>query len=102
MRALIEALKRALEERLSRVEAAQESRGARIRRSTSEDQASYLDDAAAGRERVEPASGRRDGATPNSLSRAVGEDDIAGYSTFAPSPRKTSSITTAISKLRKA
>ena len=99
MRALIEALKRALEERLSRVEAAQESRGARIRRSTSEDQASYLDDDAASGERVGSASGRRGGVNPDSLPQAVGEVGIVGGSTFALSPREISSIKTAVPKL---
>ena len=100
MRGLIEGQTRTLVERLSRVEVAKECRGGRIRRSASEDEASYVDNAAASGKRVGPASGRLGGVTHNSLPRAI-EDEITGDSTFALGPREIGCIKTAVPELGK-
>ena len=100
LRAPIDRQTRTLVERLSRVEAAKEYRGRRIRRSASEDEASYPDDTTANGRRVGSASGRLGGVTHNSLPRAI-EDEIAGDSTFALGPREIGCIKTAVPELGK-
>lgn len=98
MKALLEGQTRALEKRLSCIEATQESTSGRAKRSFGGDQSAYLDDASAG-ERAGSAFSRRDEVVVDSLLPAIGKVGIAGGSNLVMGFREISRIKTAVSKL---